>query len=182
MTPEIVDRDELIVVGIRSVLEIDAGAVAALWKEHFFPRRGEVAGADNMHYGVFNFLPAEDGKPPRCEYVAGVMQSLDSIPEGMVGWIIPAGKYARIRAKGLADIPCACRDLLAEWMPDSGFKQMDSPVFIRTAAARPDAPDAEWEINIPVETPEELENLRHWGLYKSTRRFSRDENGIHEVQ
>lgn len=170
MTPEIVDREEFVVVGVRAVLAVDAGAVTALWREQFFPRRGEVNGEDGKYYGVFNFTP-EEGKPPRCEYVAGVLRSIDSIPEGMVGWIIPSGKYARIRATGLAAIPGACRDLLAEWLPDSGFRKMDSPIFTSTAAGEADAPGAEWEINIPIETPEELEKLKQWGLYKSTRRF-----------
>ncbi|MDR1744154.1 MAG: GyrI-like domain-containing protein [Planctomycetota bacterium] len=182
MTPEIVDRDEFIVVGVRAVLEVGALATGALWREQFFPRKGEVAGVDRKYYGVFNFPSGAGGKPGRCEYVAGVARSLDSMPEGMVGWVIPSGKYARIHAAGLPGISPACRDLIAEWLPDSGFKRTDSPIVTCTAAEVPDSAGAEWEIYVPVETPEEVEYLKKWGLYHSSRRFFRDENGVHEIQ
>ncbi len=180
MTPEIIDRDEFIVVGVRAVLEIGERAALALWKEHFAPRKGEIENADRKYYGVFNFLPGE-GKPGRCEYVAGVERSLDGMPEGMVGWVIPSGKYARLRTLGLPGISGACRDLIAEWLPDSGFKRMDSPIFSCTMADCPDAPDAEWEVYVPIETPEELENLKQWGLYQSSRRFVKDESGVQGI-
>ncbi len=163
MEPEITDRDEFIVVGVRAVMDVDAGAVSALWSSQFQPRRGDVGGSGGKYYGVFQLIPA-NGKPSRCEYVAGVEGGLDGIPEGMVGWVVPSGKYARIKAKGLAAIPGAYRDLMAEWLPGSGFKLVDSPIFTSTAAELPAGSDAEWEIHIPVETPEEADILKRWDL------------------
>lgn len=161
MTPEIINKDEFIVVGIRTVLEMGAQNTGTLWKNQFLPRHGEIEGADHMYYGVFNDLPDED-KPGRFEYVAGVVGSLEHIPEGMVGWIIPNGKYAQIQASGLTGISQACRELLTDWLPDSGFKRMDSPMFACTRDKQPDSPDAVWVINVPIETPEEIEQLKKW--------------------
>ncbi len=161
MTPEIIDRDEFIVVGIRAVLEIGTRATDTLWRDRFLPRHNEIKGADHKYYNVFNALPG-DTKGTRFECVAGVVGSLEDIPEGMVGWIIPHGKYAQVKTLGLAGISTACRDLLADWLVDSGFKWVDSPVFAYTEDKQPDSPGAEWIVNIPVETPEEIEQLKKW--------------------
>lgn len=163
MTPEIIDRDEFIVVGVRAILEMGAQTTGTLWKDQFLPRYNEIQGADRKYYGVFNSLP-DAHSPGRFEYVAGVVGSLENIPEGMVGWVIPAGKFAKIQAAGLGGISQACRNLITDWLPDSGYKRVDSPIFASTRAEHPDSPDAAWEICVPIETPEELEKLKQWQI------------------
>jgi predicted transcriptional regulator YdeE len=51
---------------------------------------------------------------------------------------------------------------MAEWLPQSGYKMAESPVFICSDSGRPDSPDAAWRIHIPLEKPGELEQLKHW--------------------
>lgn len=161
MSPEIIDRDEFIVVGIRTVMEMGAQTTGTLWKDQFLPRHNEIKGADRSYYGVFNSLP-DDEKSGRYEYVAGVVGSFEDIPVGMVGWVIPEGRYAESDAIGLAGINKVCRDVITEWLPDSGYKMVASPMFAYTDSAHPDSPDAVWKVNIPIETPEELEQLKKW--------------------
>ena len=161
MTPEIVARDEFIVVGIRTVLEMGAQGTGSFWKDGFLPRHSELEGADHCYYGVFNVLP-DDSKGGRYEYVAGVVSSLENIPVGMVGWVIPEGNYAEAEATGLTGINQVCRDVIAEWLPDSGYKMVASPMFAYTRDPQPDSPEAVWKVNIPVETPEVLEQLKKW--------------------
>lgn len=161
MNPEIIERDEFIVVGIRTVLERGAQSTGTLWKDEFLPRHNELQNADHKYYGVFNALP-DAGKNGRFEYVAGVVGSLDGIPDGMVGWMIPAGTYAVIEAKGLAGISDACRSLIADWLPDSGYSLTSSAMFAWTEDSHPDSPGAVWKVNVPVETPEVLEELKKW--------------------
>lgn len=161
MSPEITDRDEFIVVGVRTVMEMGAQTTGTLWKDQFLPRHNEIKGADRCYYGVFNSLP-DDEKSGRYEYVAGVVASLEDIPVGMVGWVIPEGRYAESEAIGLAGINKVCRDIITEWLPDSGYKMVASPMFAYTDSAHPDSPDAVWRVNIPIETPEELEQLKKW--------------------
>lgn len=161
MNPEIIERDEFIVVGIRTVLEMGAQTTGTLWKDQFLPRHHELKDADHRYYGVFNILP-HDSKGGRFEYVAGVVGSLESIPNGMVGWQIPAGKYAQSQATGLSGISQICRDLITDWLPDSGYSLTASAMFAYTENKQPDSPDAVWKVNIPVETPEVLEELKKW--------------------
>jgi Uncharacterized protein conserved in bacteria len=160
MTPEIIVRDEFIVVGIRTVLETN-DSVGALWSEHFLPRRSEIKNVEKAYYAVFNAL--SDDSCGRYEYVAGVVtNSLEDIPDGMVGWVIPSGKYAEITASGLQSIARICRGVLTDWLPDSGFQQVAGPYFAYTENERPDAPDAIWKINVPIETPEVLAEMKTW--------------------
>ena len=162
MSPEIVDRDEFIVVGIRTVLEMGAQTTGTLWKDRLLPRHNEIKGANRRYYGVFNSLPEDGGEAGRYEYVAGVVGSLEDIPVGMVGWIIPEGRYAESEAIGLAGINMVCRGIIAEWLPDSGYRMVASPMFAYTDSPHPDSPDAVWKVNIPIETPEELDRLKKW--------------------
>lgn len=161
MTPEIIERDEFIVVGIRTVLEMGAETTGTLWKEQFLPRHNEIKGADRCYYAVFNTIP--DDKEGRFEYVAGVVtNSLEDIPVGMVGWVIPAGTYAEAAATGLTGINQGCRDIIADWLPDSDYQKVNSPMFAYTMDAQPDSSDAVWKINIPIETPEALAAMGTW--------------------
>ncbi|MCC8166833.1 MAG: GyrI-like domain-containing protein [Planctomycetes bacterium] len=171
MSPEIITRDEFIVMGIRSVLDDNAENTGTLWKDKFLPRHNELDGADRRYYGVFSLLSGSpepafsaggDSDDMRVEYVAGVVGSLENIPLGMVSWVIPAGTYAEMEATGLAGIRVACRNLIADWLPDSGYRMVSSPLFAYTDSEHPDSEQAVWKVNIPVETPEELARLEKW--------------------
>ena len=162
MTPEIVSRDGLIVIGIRMIIEMGASEVETIWREKFLPRRSELAGGDNGCYCVFSFL-SDDAWDGRFEYVAGVaVDSLENIPAGMVGWVIPAGTYAESETPGLKNIGATCREVIADWLPDSGYRLVSSPMFAYTREKRPESGNGIWKVNIPVETPEVLAQLESW--------------------
>lgn len=161
MIPEIIARNECIVVGIRTVMELGTDATGMLWKEKFLPRHAEIPCAENRYYGVFSMLPGDQGEG-RVEYVAGVIGTLENIPVGMVGWVIPEGNYAEAMAVGLQGVPQICRDIITDWLPDSGYKMVYSPMFAYTDDPQPDSPGAVWKVNIPVETPEALAQLEKW--------------------
>ncbi len=162
MTPQIVARDEFIVVGIRTLLEKAAATTGSLWKDEFLPRRCEVKGCGpQQYYAVFSALPGA-GRGERYEYVAGVVSDLESIPEGMVGWILPDGDYAELEAAGLTGIGKACGEIIEGWLPESGYHIVQSPMFAYTTHPHPDSPEAVWKVNVPVATSEELETLKKW--------------------
>lgn len=161
MTPELIDRDEFIVVGIRVVLDTASPAAKTLWRDGALPRLSTIKTPDARYYGVFS--PVPDGRDAlRFEYVAGVASTLDHIPEGMVGWVVPQCRYAQIRCAGIAGSFTACRQLATDWLPDSGFILADSPMFAFTDSKSPAEPGAEWTVCIPIETREELEQLKRW--------------------
>ncbi len=165
MTPQIVTRDEFIVVGIRTLLEKGASTTGRLWKDEFLPRHSEIRGGapGEKYYCVFSALPAGSGGE-RYEYVAGVVADLESIPEGMVGWILPDGDYAELEATGLTGIGKACGEIIDGWLPESGYHIVQSPMFAYTAHPQPDSTEAVWRVNVPVATSEELEKLKQWGI------------------
>lgn len=161
MTPDIITREEFLVIGIRSVLDLYADDVDALWREKLLPRRAEMHGITPAYYSVFNLL--ESAGECRVEYVAGVAaDSLEAIPLGMVSWVVPTATYAEVAASGLPGVAEACRELITEWLPDSGYQRTASPMFAYTEDARPDSPQALWKINIPIETPGSITQVRRW--------------------
>lgn len=161
MTPAIVDKPEFIVAGIRTVLELGDVGVGSLWRDKLVPRHGEIAAVDSRYYAVFNPLVAPDDN--RFEYVAGMaVVSLENIPVGMVGWVVPFGTYAETRATGMADLAKVCRSFIADWLPDSGYKLAASPIFAFTDSAKPDAEGTVWTVCIPIETPEEFARFETW--------------------
>lgn len=161
MSPEIIDHDQIIVVGVRSVFDVDVTNTGNLWAKEFLPRRGELKAADNCLYAVFNYLPGSDKK--RFETVAGVVtNSLEDIPTGMVSWSISSGKYARFTAKGLSGVKQGCIKDLEEWLPTSGYQRLPNPVIAYTSGSAPDDENTEWVVNVPIITPEALAELNSW--------------------
>lgn len=162
MAPEIIERDEFIVIGIRTVLTDGLAAAGNLWRSQFLPRRSEIKNMESRYYGVFNALAGHE-KDKHYEYVAGVAtDSLEDIPVGMVGWVVPAGKYAELEATGFAGIGAAYKDVFEKWLSESGYALVGTPIFAYTESQSPDAPDTIWKVNIAVETPEELARLANW--------------------
>lgn len=159
MNPKLTETDEFIVVGVRAVLEPDAGAFASVWREKFLPRQDELP-ATGGYYCVFNPLPHDPRK--RWEFVAGrKTDSLENIPTGMVGWIVPSGTYACAEAAGIAALRQSCDDIVTSWLPHSGYRRVSSPMFA-SCDADPAGPDTAWQVGVPVETPEALAQIETW--------------------
>lgn len=163
MSPEIINRDEFIVVGVRSVVELGVPTGDNMWTEQFLPRQKEIPDCEHCYYTVFNSIPGAE-ECGKYECVVGVVGSLEAIPQGMVGWVIPGGRYAQVEAVGQEGAARVFRNIITEWLPDSGYKIASSPLFAFAACEHPESPETVWRLNIPVETPEELEQLKNWGM------------------
>lgn len=154
MKPEILRKQGFLIVGIRSVWNFDARALKMLWKDKTLPRRREIKtapDAGNSAFGVFGAIP--DNRDGLYEYVAGFpVSSLEDIPTGMVGWEIPEGLYASAPATGLDNIFPVYKELTDAWLPASGYRRTDSPVFaVSASAADPVDPAARWLVNVRIE-------------------------------
>lgn len=161
MTPQIIDREEFIVVGIRAVLDPESDAACDFWKDLVARHGAEFTAGECRYYGVFDRLSEEKGG--LYEYVGGmVAPSLEDIPVGMVGWIVPAGTYAEVEARGLAGGNEIRRAFIVDWLPDSGYQLAANPTFICTESPEPASPDAVWRVNIPVDTNEAVERMARW--------------------
>lgn len=103
MTPDIVEKNGFIVVGIRSAWDLDPVLPGVLWTTSLAPRVDEITpapGAENYSYVVFGRIHDDPGG--YFEIVVGrVVDSLENIPTGMAGWEVPSGVYAVLEAEGL---------------------------------------------------------------------------------
>ena len=160
MDTEIIDLEETIVVGVRSA----SGSARCLEEAlaAFRLRREENRGVNGKARLVVSHIPDEGAGHP-CECVAGLAaDSLENIPAGMVGWLVPSGRYARFEVGGLPEIAAACLAVLAEWLPGSGYRMAESPLLIHPDSGNPDSPEAAWWIYLPLINPGELADLRKW--------------------
>jgi AraC family transcriptional regulator len=99
----------------------EQGEIPAMWEE-FLPRTGELdsvgAQGDPGAYGVSRELPGFGHE--RFEYLAAVpVKSTEDLPEGMVGWEIPAHTYAVFPANGVPDLMRVIGYVYSEWLPNS---------------------------------------------------------------
>jgi predicted transcriptional regulator YdeE len=153
MKPSIVEKPAFLVVGVRTLWNLDPAVPEKLWVEQFLPHRQKInaaPGTSNSAFGVFNRIP--DMHERMFEYVAGMMvPSLEDIPPGMVGWEIPDGTYASATIRGIENIYSAYCDIMESWLPTSEFTLIDGPVFtISSNLANPADPTAFWQVNVHV--------------------------------
>ena len=161
MTPEIVSKDEFIVVGVRAVLDLAGQDIGLLWKDKFLARQTELAAVDHRFHCVFNLFSDAGGKPGRVEYVAGmVTNSLEDIPVGMVGWVVLHGVYVGLDAIGQIGISEAYQKIVSDWLPGSGYMLGHGPVFAFTDSLHPGSPETVWRMNVSIETIENMERLK----------------------
>ncbi|MGZ4031605.1 MAG: AraC family transcriptional regulator [Tumebacillaceae bacterium] len=130
----IVNKPEFYVIG----LEIPAMSIACaedmvknneqipeLW-EQFNPRVGEIKNRTDLStfYGVC--IPADDAK---FSYMAAVeVSSLEEVPDGMIGYTIPAQQYAVFTHRGpVWTIQDTMQQIYGSWLPQTGYEFAKAP-------------------------------------------------------
>ncbi len=132
MKHELVERPAFHVVGMTGrFTPAQIPEIPALWSR-FVPRMGTIPGMKGWCcYGACR--PDEEGErgPPALEYTACVeVDSLDRIPDGMVGFTIPAATYARFTHQGhIKTIGATFDAIFQEWLPKSGLVPTDGYEF-----------------------------------------------------
>jgi len=129
--PKIVKKDVFLVAGLRYEGKNEKGEIPAMWND-FVPRINEL-GLDNtkpiVAYGVSRSIP--NAEPGVFEYLSAVeVKSITNLPQGMVGWEIPAQTYAVFPVYGLSDIGRVINFCYKEWLPQSkDYDVVDGPLF-----------------------------------------------------
>jgi AraC family transcriptional regulator len=102
----------------------------------------------NVYGPAFDFGPAT----PFEKWAAVEMAGVQNLPEGMETFILPGGLYAVFRHRGPAsEGPRVFGYIFGTWLPASGYALDDRPHFeVLSPDYRPDDPEAEEEIFIPV--------------------------------
>lgn len=120
MVPEIVRCKEFLVTGISSnYTQTSTQDIPLLWQQ-FGPRIESIAGRTEAgtSYGICR--PVHNGE---FEYTAAVaVNTLDNLPEGMSGIVVPEQTYARFTHRGaVRDIHETISYIWATWFPNSDF-------------------------------------------------------------
>lgn len=127
MEPKIVDLPEFKVIGIRKTVTLKTAGkeIAQQWKE-FNPRVKEIPNkvGDREAFGVCEYVDFADftEETPYNELVSIGVTSLEKIPEGMTGKVIPACKCAVFTHKGKTSTLMQTYDYIYKtWLPNSSY-------------------------------------------------------------
>ncbi len=130
--------------------------IPALWQK-YMPRKAEIKnGIAPIDFGVCYEVPAnERTRPDECYYMAcKEVTSLDNIPEGMTGFIIPEGDYAVFTHIGaLEKFEYTLNYIYGSWLPKSGKKLRHAPdLELYDQRFKLNSDDSEIDIYIPIES------------------------------
>jgi len=129
---QIQSRGAFRVAGLRYEGKGAPGEIPALWDNQFLPRMDELASirVGREAYGVSRAKPDFD-KTGVFEYLAAVeVKSFDYLPQGMVGWAIPAQTYAVLPANDVPGISPMLDYYYHQWLLQSKeYVAADGPMF-----------------------------------------------------
>ena len=153
--PKIVSKNEFMVIGMQYIGKNEHGEITKMWQE-FMPRLKEIKNltldkeSGDACYGLC-YMPKGTEKGV-IEYIACFpVSSLEHIPVGMIGRIVPPQTYAVTEAYGVKDIGEAYNFLINEWMPLSGYKAGEGPDFeLYTKNFNPEDPESVFYVYFPV--------------------------------
>lgn len=133
MEPRIVKKAEFKVIGLRYEGKNEQGEISRLWVD-FSPRVKEIPNLTldpeygDVAYGVCSCI--EGAEPEVFEYIASLpVSSLETIPQGMVGKVVPEQTYAVMEARGLKEIGPTYDHIIKQWLPSSDYLPGDGPDF-----------------------------------------------------
>jgi AraC family transcriptional regulator len=149
MEPEITKRSAFCVVGIKYRGKNEKQEIPQLWGQ-YGTRWKEIKHIVNQDvaYGVMDHYDPDSGE---FDYVAAMeVGELEDIPEGMVGWEIPAQTYAIFpctlpRIKEVYDFA------LHSWLPESAYEHTGGVEFeLYDENFDPQDPSSEFYYYMPV--------------------------------
>jgi AraC family transcriptional regulator len=154
--PEIVSIDEKKLVGKNMVMSFSADTTTELWRS-FMPRRYEIPNRiseDLYSVQVYpeGFFDRFDHSTLFEKWALAEVPDFGKVPPGMQRFIMPAGRYAVFKYKGLpADFAGTSRYILGTWLPVSGFSLDNRPHFeVLGKKYKNNDPESEEEVWIPI--------------------------------
>lgn len=152
--PRIESLDPTTLIGMRLPMTLAGDRTRELWSA-FMPRRGEIPNRRATSFLSVNVYAP--GGPPAPDTVFEKWAAVEvepgtAPPEGMETLELAGGRYAVFVHNGPASAwPQTARRIFGEWLPASG-RQLDArPHFeVLSADYRPDDPEAEEEVWIPI--------------------------------
>ncbi|MEZ5174505.1 MAG: GyrI-like domain-containing protein [Bacteroidia bacterium] len=155
MNPKLINLEEKKLVGLKLGMSFEQYQVAGLWRT-FMPRRNEIVHSiseDMISMAVYPkaFFDKFNPSVSFVKWAAIEVKDLDTIPDGMESFVIPAGLYAVFHYRGLNTDHSVYDYIFGTWIPASEFQVDDRPHFeVLGAKYKNNDPNSEEEIWIPV--------------------------------
>lgn len=125
MEPQIVQKPAMTLVGMKAHGKMEGLDIKGLWNG-FGPRMVEIEGSNPaVCYGAMDHY---DEATQEFDYLAACEVKGDSVPTGMVRWIVPAQTYA-VYPCTLPRIGEAWTAVYQQWLPTSGYQRAAGPEF-----------------------------------------------------
>ncbi len=154
MEPTIVSKESMNLIGVDWSGPYTQREIPELWKV-FVERVGEIGGRINQSEYV---CPSHGRKTDFTYYITVQVASLEAIPAGMKGIIIPAQTYVKITHRGPMEQVGETYDRLFRWMAESGYQPNREELWLevyddryRSAIDDPNRAENEYEIYMPVQ-------------------------------
>ena len=149
MEPKIVERGAFTVVGMKYRGKNENNEIPQLWQA-LGPRTGEIEhmADDSAAYGICANMDMDTGA---FDYIAGFeVSSAEGVPEGMVAFEVPGGKYA-VFTTTLPQIGETFHNAYHTWLPQSGYQPRGGPEFeLYDEQFDPQDPNSEFDLYIPI--------------------------------
>jgi AraC family transcriptional regulator len=150
MEPKIVKRAAFTVVGMKYHGKNENNEIPQMWGQ-FGPRVPEIKHIVDPHvaYGVCDNF---DESSSEFDYIAGFeVGSTAEIPEGMVSWDIPEGKYAVFTCT-LPTLGETYQYAYYTWLPQSGYQRAAGPEFeLYDESFDPKDPSSKMDVYVPIQ-------------------------------
>jgi AraC family transcriptional regulator len=149
MEVTIVERSPFTVVGLKVRSKNENNEIPQLWQV-LGPRTSEIENMvdDTAAYGISANV---DKETREFDYIAGFeVSSAEDVPEGMVAFEVPGGKYA-VFATTLPKIGETFDQAYHTWLPEAGHQPAGGPEFeLYDERFDPQDPNSEFGLYIPI--------------------------------
>lgn len=152
MEPEIIQQDEMKIVGIASQYDEDDFDLHRLWSA-FRPYVGNIPNRTEANaFGIYESYEEKEGEVCFSYICSVAVSSFEDMPEGMISRVIPEQMYARFVHKGpVANIHETLKYIWGSWLPKSKYEYVEKPDFELYPEGFDDSdPENVLYLNIPV--------------------------------
>jgi len=155
--PNIITKPEMTVIGISTTYQYDDFNLSKMWSV-FKQRKAEITSMipDTHGFGIYENYQENAGIDETTVFTylcCAEVSSLNDIPEGMVGRVIPEQMYAVFTHKGTVDnIDNTLRYIWGDWLPTSKYSYANKPDFeLYSKRFIPDNQKSEIDLYIPIQ-------------------------------
>ena len=151
MNPILTTRSAKQIIGIQGTMHHHQYQnIVALW-QRFMPRKKEILTVVTKEHIAMQVYSDFNTLEKSFDIWACVeVSSLDTIPKGMTGFIIPEGAYAVFSQKGM-DASKTYQQIMTQWLPNSGFEIDDRPHFqVMGKLYKNGSADSEEDFYVPI--------------------------------